>query len=320
MENYNIINKNVCIDIVKFVDAGGGSEVKAMDILPVAAAPIFLLDEKTDVSSRAKIYGAAMRFRATKALPHNSYDKAGLIDALSFRWVSTLELATMEELLSGLSVIAGFDEEHNVVLDEKFAGIYHKFAEDPNFVPLKYNGTKGFNKSDEECLVYIHKRLEYPPFNGRKIWSWKCSTEDYKEGLPAELCCVGENEWFDRSLEDVKSIEEFATIRGGKATKGTVTRAWWDFAHTVKDGDIVVYRDYQKNIIAGIGKFVGVYHYKPEMPNYRSRRDVVWLSSEHYASPTNIGNGNTSPMEIDDPAKLKDLLPIISNAILSHQR
>ncbi len=83
-------------------------------------------------------------------------------------------------------------------------------------------------------------------------------------------------------------------------SRGSVSRAWYDFAHSIKDGDYVMLRDWEKNVIAGIGQFKGEYRYEPERESFRSRRTVEWISTELVISPVNIGRGNTSPMVIDD--------------------
>lgn len=320
MIEFGKISTQVNIDVLNAIDKAKNQELKAFDILPIAAAPIFQLRDDDDITGRADIFSAVRNLKRKKELNYASYTYESLIEALKCRWIVNLTLKQMEKLLIGIKVIKGFDENGNVVPDDVFCPIYRKFVSNSNFQPLKYEGKKIFNATDNENLAVIHRMLEYPPFNGIKIWSWKCSPNDYKNEYPSELCCVGENEWFDKSFETISSLEELSKELGCSGKKGTVARAWWDFYSNIHEGDIVLYRDWKNDLVAGIGIFKGNYKYKTEKENNRSCRDVEWISTKHYPSPKHIGKGNTWPMEIDTPKLLLPLLPIISEAITTYHQ
>lgn len=286
-----IIDRNINIDIIDMMGEGMKSKLTADELLPVAAASVTRFDFTKHYGDNA-LYEVVGRLLKGRKLVVATYDREGTIYTLRERWCAGIEDALKKVLLvKGVALIDSFTEDGYAVFNEKIYHSYRKLMAGGRFSRIEY-GRDGFDEEREKEWRMIADLSKGTILEGHRLWSWKCNSDFYAEGLPEELCCVEKNEWHEGSLMDIKKWEA--------GCRGSVSRAWYDFAHNIKENDFVILRDWEKNVIAGIGQFKGEYRYEPERESFRSRRTVEWVSTDKIPSPVNIGRGNTSPMPIDD--------------------
>lgn len=300
----SVILKNIIIDLTGIMTEGVDTRLTAADILPVVAAPITRFDFKSSGKVLDELYYEVRDLLRKKILAFSSYSKEATVEALQDRWVSGLDAEYMQQLLKPIKLIESFDSEGYAVFNKTLYDAYAKLTISPETL-IDY-GRAAFSQGEGQRWEKIAALTRGTVIEGYTVWSWKVCTSDYENGIPEEMTCVNENQ-FEGSLE-VLRIENV-----GK--RGTVMRAWYDFAHTIKEGDYVLLRDCQKNAIAAIGRFTGPYRYEPKRKKGKSVRSIEWLSTRLIQSPVNIGLGNTSPMPFDDPRILEPHITIIEGEL-----
>lgn len=294
------IDRNINIDIIDMMSDGLDSGLTADELLPVVAAPITRFDfDKCEADN--PLYKAVKKELKRGKIAYALFDRNSTIQALKEKWADNLgETMKMALLVNGAALIRDFTEDGYAVFSEKIYYAYRKLMDGGRFSRIEY-GRDVFDEEQEKEWRMITDLAKGTILEGHRLWSWKCNSDFYADGLPKELCCVEKNEWHEGPLLDIKPWEA--------GSRGSVSRSWYDFAHNIKEDDFVILRDWEKNVIVGIGQFKGEYRYEPERESFRSRRTVEWISTEQNPSPVNIGRGNTSPMPIEDPEVFSKHLP-----------
>lgn len=117
------------------------------------------------------------------------------------------------------------------------------------------------------------------PGEGTRLWN---------DCLKNEIICVGWDDIGDLTPYQTHEMmkERYAKVRSQADSARNTIRALFDFAHTIKSGDVIFAKDGRQKIV-GYGEVISDYLFDASRKEYKHIRKVKWLKSGNWSLDSN---------------------------------